>query len=211
MTEIKIKKIVIILGAVLACTAPYFHMIFPKKSVKIIALESRFNNEEITESQFNYQLSILKKEFKFIGFSSPRKFWFAIGKPIFMLYLGLFLFFIFPYINDTQLRGSTKILGILSTLSASYFIVWTLWYRGDFPRHWYYICIGLFSIASTFMAYAIINFRESLSIKISQLIRFISVDAYFKYIKHEDRDAYLQDSFTIYDQITKSKSYGSKK
>ncbi|VAW10395.1 hypothetical protein MNBD_BACTEROID03-2477 [hydrothermal vent metagenome] len=199
----KIVIVTLILGAVLACTAPFVHMLFPVKSNDIFALELQLENELIAQELFDIKLSELKKEQKFVGFSNQRTFWFAIGKPILILYVAIYLLFIYPSISDKYLQKSTKILAFLTTFITMYFIIWTLWYRADFPKQFYYLSIGIASVTGTFVAAMVIDYRQNLRLKIEKPIHFISIDAYTKYVQKDDRPDYMKDSYEVYDETIK--------
>jgi len=167
-------------------------------------LKRKFQDDSLSKSQFDVEYKSAKEEFKFFGFKSPRKFLYAIGRSVTIFYLGLYLMFTLSFINDPNLKRATVFLSFLATGIGIYFIIWAFWARGDFPKNWYYTLMVLSSILGAFIAYWLTNYRFSLKQKIEKLIRFISVDAYFKYVKQEDREEYIDDSFTVYDDITKS-------
>ncbi len=197
----KVKVIIIVLGAVLACSAPFVHMLFPKTPTELVTLRIQYDNNQILESEYKQKYEIFVEDNRLFGFPNARKFWYSIGKPILILYFAIYLLLIYPSISDRSLQKSTKILGLLSTFTATYFIIWTLWYKADFPKMLYYWSIGIASVTGTFVAAMVIDYRQNLRLKIEKLIHFISIDAYSKYIKKEDRPEYMKDSYEVYDEL----------
>ena len=59
------------------------------------------------------------------------------------------------------------------------------------------------SISTTVVAILLLKYRLGLQSRIEKLIHFISIDAYFKYIKQEDKPEYMKDSYEVYDEIIK--------
>jgi len=199
----KITFLILFLGAVLASTAPFLHMIYPKTPKQLVVLEETFSKGNISEKEYKLQRENLKEEIKLFGFRSARHFWFAIGRSITIFYLGIYLMFCTPFINEPSLQKITRLISFLTTGIGLYFMIWAFWPRGDFHKNLYYISMIIVSVFGTFVAYWLTNFRLELKRKIGTLIRFIAVDAYHKYVKKEDRDEYLQDSYSVYDEITK--------
>ncbi|UOB18617.1 hypothetical protein [Abyssalbus ytuae] len=140
----------------------------------------------------------LKESEKFIGFSNIRKFWFAIGKPITMLYYGFLLAYVTSYINDRTLKKAMYISSMILLLISIYFVTWTLWYRQDFPENLYYITIGVISVVSAFASYYLISHRNNLAIKIQYLVNFISKKIYTRYIADQDKKEFVNESLQLY-------------
>lgn len=203
LTTGKVKKYLLVLGAVLACSAPFIHMLFPKTNAKVVELRIDLDNGLITQESYDEKTAVLIQDARTFGFPNARKFWYAIGKPLLLLYVSFYLIFLYPLISDKVLKESTKIFSSLLCFVAFYFVVWTFWYRGDLPKPLYYAAIGIASIAGAGIANLTINYKYGLKLKIQLLIKFISVDAYDKYVKEEDREEYMDDSYTVYKEITK--------
>lgn len=191
-------------GAVLACTAPYVHMSFPKKSKSILALEQKFESGFISQYQYNEELPKLKEAQKVFGFSNSRRFWYAIGLPLTLFFFAILFLSLTELISEISMKKVCRFAALVLFFTSIYQIIWVLWPNQDLPKTAYHLSIITMSAMATFISHLLIKYRTGLKHKIGRLIRFISVDAYFKYINQEDRDEYLQDSFSVYDDITKS-------
>ncbi|MFD2188014.1 hypothetical protein [Aquimarina celericrescens] len=140
LQEIGISKfinLIIILGVIAGAIAPFLHILFPRESSE-----------------------------KIFGFPSMRVFLYSIGLPISLFILSLFIAFFANLIELKEYRKSMKIGSMCFLFTSSYFIIWTLWYRGDFNIYAYYSAMIL---ASLLASYAISTFLRSTTKKITQL------------------------------------------
>ncbi len=205
MIETKIKVIILILGAVFACTAPFIHVLYPKKSPQFKVLKQQLDDGKITQETYASKYKTLQKSKRFIGFTNIRKFWYAIGKPISMLYFALLLIYVYPFIIiDKKVK---RIVGgsiILFLFISMYFIVWTLWHRQDFPKELYYWAIGIVSIIGSMISIFIINYNKdkTMLMNLHSLMRFIVNDVKHKYVAEEDKARFVEDYM---DEIEKLK------
>ncbi len=194
MTGNKIRRIILILGAVFACTAPFIHILYPKTHPKFDIFDLQVQNQQISQEEYKTLVENLKNEEAFFGFKNKRLFWFVAGKPFAMFYFALLLIYVYPFISlDSDIKKAVRFSAILFTFISSYFIVWTLWYRGDFPQVTYYIAIGFVSILSTVVSMGLINHNRSMLKNIHSLLSFIVVDIKSKYISAEDKRSFIED------------------
>ncbi len=195
--------IFIILGAVIACSAPFLHKLAPKTSSKIKALEKSFKKGTIDEAYFNSELEILKEEFKTFGYSTPRKFWYVIGKPLTMLYFAFLLLFVYKDLNSAHLRKALYVSSLVLLYISTYNIIWAIWPGYDLPDSTYYFSMALMSLMATVLSLSWLKYRQSLKHKIGLLIDFILTDVYKKYIRKEHTPDYIEDSYSVFDKIRK--------
>ena len=178
-------------------------MLTPNKSRPIIDLEKELEQGGISQIHFDTRYQVLKEKQKFFGFSSPRRFWYAIGMPIMVLFFSLLFLNVSSLLPDRSIRKATRFASTIALFIALYFIIYVLWPGQDLPENIYYVSLVSVSVCATALGYFIVNNRFNLTLKIQKLIRFISVDTFVKYVKEEDKDDYLDDSFSVYDDITK--------
>lgn len=205
ITGVGVKSFLIMLGAVLACSAPYIHMFFPHKSESILVLEKKYEQGAILKTQYDTQLVQLKAEQSFMGFTNARRFWYAAGMPTTMFFFAILFLIASEAIGDRNIRRAIRFSSLVFFLISVYQLVWVLWPGQDLPKSMYHLAIAVMSVIATIICYLLTRYKLGLKTKIERLIRFISIEAYFKYIKQEDRQEYLQDSFSVYDEISKSR------
>ncbi len=205
MTGATVKSALIIIGAVLACTAPFVHITLPKKSPAIKALQLQADQGAISDSSYREELTKLKEQQKMLGFSSPRRFWYAMGLPITLFFFATLFLVVMDLISDRGIRAAVRFSGFILFFIAVYHLVWVLWPGQDLPKNLYHLSIAAMAMSAAFLAFAIISHRKGLRAKIERLIRFISIDSYDKYIKVEDRPEYMKDSYEVYDEILDKK------
>ncbi|WP_271784940.1 hypothetical protein [Aquimarina algiphila] len=197
----KIKIIIMIMGAVFACTAPFIHIFYPKKNAQFAVYEKQFEQRELSTEEYDLKVENLKASEKFIGFTNIRKFWYAIGKPIAMLYFSLLLVYIYPFIIlDKHIRWVASISASLFLFISIYFITWTLWPRQDFPKHLYYCAIGVVALVGTVISTLINSYHIKRQKNLHSWLYFVIRDIKQKYISAEDKEQFVRD-YT--DQIEK--------
>lgn len=198
-TNKKIISILLIIGAVFACTAPFVHKI--TNSTKNIALEKI--RKEYKEGKFNREVFIQKKRsVTYFGYSTLENFWYAIGKPITMLYFALLLMYASCFIKDTQFQKTFRGISLLGVFISFYFLIWAFWYRADFPKNMYFFAIGVVSILSTFFSYKLIASQ----INIIEIIHLLTNHIVFKGKKHvpdEKKGEYVKDYLKTFDKMMK--------
>jgi hypothetical protein len=196
MKGIKIHIIILILGAVFACAAPFLHMLYPKVNPQFAVLDQQLGNNVIAQDSYDLQYAALKESEKFVGFFTIRKFWYAIGKPISMFYFALLLIYVYPFVlmdkNVKRVVGSSIVLFLFISI---YFIIWALWHRKDFPRELYYWAIGVASIIGSMISIFIINYDKDKTMRsnVHMLLRFIVNDVKNKYVSEEDKTSFVED------------------
>ena len=200
---VKAKSLLIVIGAVLSCSAPFIHMLMQNESKEMTTLEIQLNDGEISKEYYDQTYPILKEKQKFFGFSSPRRFWYAMGTPITMLFFALLILTTAHLIGEQTVRKAIYFSSLILLFISTYHIVWVFWPRNDFPKNLYHLSIALMSISTTVVAILLLKYRLGLQSRIEKLIHFISIDAYFKYIKQEDKPEYMKDSYEVYDEIIK--------
>lgn len=201
MTGIRIRMIVLVLGAVFACTAPFIHIFYPKKHSDFARFEIQLEQKTIGEDEYALKVEALEASEKFIGFSNVRKFWYAIGKPIAMLYFAIMLVYIYPFIIlDKQVRWIVGISAFLFLFISLYFVTWTLWHRQDFPKQLYYWAIGLVALVGTGISVLINSYYIKRQKNLHAWLYFVIRDVKKKYISAEDKEQFIRD---YNDQIEK--------
>ncbi len=190
----KTNIIILIIGAVFACTAPFIHIFYPVKHANFEVYENQLQNNIISQADYDLKIEKLEKEESFVGFSNIRKFWYAIGKPITMLYFSLLLIYIEPFIMlDKHIKLLVRIAAALFVFISIYFITWTLWYRQDFPKTLYYLMIGLVSLMGSSLSILISNYNRKRQKNLHSLMNFIVIDVKKKYISAEDKKKFVED------------------
>jgi hypothetical protein len=173
-------------------------MLYPnEKNVALTELKDSYKKGEIDKESY----VIKKSELTYFGYTNKRKFWYAIGKPISMLYFSLMLLYSSFFISENVLKSTLKKISILGVSISFYFIVWAFWYRGDFPIHLYYIAIGAVSIFSTVVSYFVIKSRNSMIQKIRILTNHIVLRGK-KHVADENKKGYILDYMKTFKKIS---------
>jgi hypothetical protein len=195
--KIKIVSVIIIIGAVLACSAPFAHMFYPNtKNIELSKVKKEYKEKKIDRTTYIN----LKRDVTYFGYQNIRKFLYAIGKPISMLYFALLLLYSSFYIGEKQIKSIIRFGAILGVLVSFYFIVWAFWYRADFPVLWYYITIGVISISSTVMSYGLIKSRNSILSKIRLLTNHIVIKGK-RHVPDENKKEYIKDYLETFNKL----------
>ncbi len=200
-TGATVKSAFIMMGAVLACTAPFIHMTLPKKSPALVALQLKADQGSLETTFYEKELAKLKEAQKMMGFSSPRRFWYAIGLPITLFFFATLFLLIMDSVNDPSIVNAIRFSAFILLFIAIYHLVWVLLPGQDLPKNLYHLSIAGMSITAAFLAFSMVSHRKTLKSKIERLIRFISVESYDKYISIDDRPEYMKDSYEVYDEI----------
>ncbi len=187
------KTVVIIIGAILSCIAPFFHIVFPIVPDTVAAIEYKIEHSETYKPLFEKELILAKEEAKVMGFNSTRKFWYAIGKSITMFYFSFVIMLSLRSIGDKYMRKALQVSSIILMTIAVYFITWALWAAGDFPKTYYYIIIGVISILSTWMSFSLIQHFSRVQLMVKRLLDYIIIQIDDKYIPKDKKEAYLKD------------------
>lgn len=195
---IKLYSIVFFIGAVLSCTAPFIHIFYPNKAnLPLQALKKEYKAQKITRAVY-----ILKKqELTYFGYDNKTKFWYAIGKPIAMLYFSIALLYASFYIGHKTIRTNIRIVAISASLISFYFIIWAFWYRADLPKTLYYTAIGIISILATTATYGILKSRN----KLVKKIQLLTAHIVFKGKKHvapENKEGYTVDYMRTFKKLS---------
>lgn len=155
---IKIYSILLFIGVVFSCSAPFIHMFYKNTINKpLIELKKEYKAKKIERAEY-----ILKKsKITYFGYTNKRKFWYAIGKPIAMLFFSLILLYASAHIKTKEVKKNIQICFLLCSSTSFYFLIWAFWYRADFPEYLYYIAIGFCSVISSIIIY-LISEREKI-------------------------------------------------
>ncbi|WP_459212014.1 hypothetical protein [Aquimarina rhabdastrellae] len=118
----KVTSIILIVGAVIAITAPFLHIFFVKDSID-----------------------------KFFGFRNIRVFLYIIGQPIVIFVLSLFLSFISNFIENKDLKKIIRFSSYMFTAVAFYFLIWIFWNKQDLHAYIYYTAVIILSIIGSYI------------------------------------------------------------
>lgn len=153
----------------------------------------------------------LLSKYKYKGFNAYYLFLLNIGSSIMALVLCLLYFYtlINPVLSKSK-KIVFSIYGSLFLFTSSYFILHALYaervYSGDFPENWYlsimrYVPI-IVSLTIPILFYHYRTIEHNLKSVINKLIVFIGKSD--KYIDSDlKKKEHLEDSFKVYDEITK--------
>ena len=135
-------------------TAPMLHMVASNDVSEVyLDAKDKFKNKEISKSEYE----VIRREHTYFGYRSKRMLWYAIGMPLLLSYVSVLLLYVASKLEKILLRKIINIISICSSAVSFYFLIWALWYRADFPKHWYYISIGVLSLASVVIIKLIIK------------------------------------------------------
>ena len=198
LKKIKLSLIVIVLGAVFACSAPFLHMLYPNTNPDIAQLRTKLENKEISRVEYAVQ----RQQFTYFGYDTKTKFWYAIGQPLFVLYFSLIVLYATTYIVFDELKRALRVIAFIGTSISFFFIVWVFWLRRDFPVTAYYASMIIISVLSAYASYLLIVFRKSLLTRIKILTSFI-VGKGSSYVPKEDEEAYVRDYLKTFKKLLK--------
>ena len=138
-------------------TAPMLHMVASNDVSEVyLDAKDKFKNKEISKSEYE----VIRRENTYFGYRSKRMLWYAIGMPLLLSYVSVLLLYVASKLEKILLRKIINIISICSSAVSFYFLIWALWYRADFPKHWYYISIGVLSLASVVIIKLIIKLLQ---------------------------------------------------
>ena len=176
-TKKKTLLFLIIIGAVLGSIAPFVHIAFPKVNQEVKVLNTNFKNATISEKEFRTQKELLYKKYQVFGFSNIRRFAYAIGMPIAILFCSLLFFAISQFIFDQTAILGTLVAASIFLFTSLYFILWTIWpydsNRNDFSEGTYYIVMTLVSISVTVTCFLFIISKSNYDLKIKELVHLV--------------------------------------
>ncbi len=124
----KFINVFIILSVIIGAIAPFLHIFFSKESTD-----------------------------KIVGFNNMRSFLFAIGLPVSLFVISLFVAFMSNLLELRAYKKSIQVSSLVFISIALYFIIWTFWYRDDFDIYLYYTFIGVISISSAYVIYNLLK------------------------------------------------------
>ncbi len=176
------------------------------KQYQEVKENSRQNLKEYTKKKKQ-----LLAKYKYKGFNAYYFFLFAIGTPIMALVLSFLFFYILMNPVTSMLKKFVfSIFGSLFLFTSSYFVLHAMFaeqvYNGDFPEDWYLTIIRYVPILISFtiplLFYHYQTIEQNLKKAINNLIVFIAQSD--KYIEtDEKKKQHLEDSFEVFDEITK--------
>lgn len=195
--NIKVVPLILFMGAILACSAPFIHIFYPNtKNVRLEEVKKKYKEKELTREQYIEQRIAVT----YFGYQNMRKFWYSIGKPLSMVYFSFLLMYSSFYINEKQLKKAIQLGSFMAALVSTYFIIWAFWYRADFEEHLYFIAIGIISILSTATSFRIIKQRNSILDKIRILTNHIVFKGK-KHVPQENKKEYVKDYLETFNKI----------
>ncbi len=200
VSQFKLKYVIIALGVVLAGTAPFVHMLFPKYSPEQTIVIEKTKNGEITHEEYE----IIKKEWRksHFGFKTTRNLLNALGFPTSVLIISLIFLSSIVHINHKETRITLIVSASLLLAIAFYFIIWVFFPRGDLPKPAYYVALATGAITSTVISYFFIAQNKVLVYidNFRKLTRFIYV-VKDKYVPEDAKDEYVEDIIKVTDTL----------
>ncbi len=123
---------------------------------------------------FHKKRNALKKEYSYLGYSSYRYFLYAIGLPVFALFISLLLLvFIFNPAHVKDLKYF-YLIGVFACIYvACFWVSHTFLTRTDFPKWTYSGSVNLIALTSTALLFVLIRFFSSRHNKLKILINWI--------------------------------------
>jgi hypothetical protein len=137
-----IKIISLVIGAVIAFTAPFIHMCFDKSS-----------------------------EVEVFGYYNARMFCYAIGIPVTLFFSALFVSFSSMFIHIKIFRKIMFIISYMILSISIYYIIWSIWARKDFPKPYYYTSIIILSLISSYLLFFLIKRTTKNTVRLSNIAR----------------------------------------
>ncbi len=209
-TGIKLKTLLILICAVFAFTAPFIHIFYPKIDANLVKeeaiLSTLLDADIISQEQYDICYKEAKNNCKVFGFNNIRKFWYAAGKNICMLFFSLVLMYASFFINDREVKKIAFICSFLFMGISVYFVIWVFWWDSDFPKYVYYTAIAVASLLSTTMCYFVLgHFNKILKYlyNIRKLTDFLIGDVEKKYVDKKKSKDYTIDVVNVLDSLEK--------
>ncbi|PKH49512.1 hypothetical protein CXF68_01880 [Tenacibaculum sp. Bg11-29] len=197
INKVKISAAILVIGAVLACSAPFVHIMFPNtKNTQLEQVKKDYKLGKLERKEYITR----KREVTYFGYTNLRKFWYSTGKPISMLYFSILILYSSFYINVKEIKNALRIASTLAILISFYFIIWAFWYRADFPEELYYLVIGIVSILSTVVSYNMIKSRNQILNKIKLLTNHIVLKGK-NHVPNENKKEYVKDYLKTFEKL----------
>lgn len=168
---------ILIIFSVLGASAPFTHILFPKKAQEKIELEKAYDSGNISKDYYLMKRKELKKRYKFAGFTNVRRFMYAFGLPVALFFCSLTLLYSSKYITDSKIKKGILFSYYCFHFTALYFMSWTLWaYKkgSDLPIELYYLSLIFISVLISISNYYLINGRISIRERLLQNIRLLT-------------------------------------
>ncbi len=162
-----------------------------KKTPEVVQIEQQIKREG-ENAELNQKLERAKLDSRYFNFPTMRRFWYNAGKPITMIFFGIVLMYILPSVIDKNAKTITLMISLLLIGIGSYFLIWCIWIKKDFPTTLYYYGIIIMSIISPFLAYYLINYKKGLRTIIRNLFDFIIIDINDKFISEDQKRDYVR-------------------
>ncbi|WP_146052815.1 hypothetical protein [Aquimarina sp. I32.4] len=160
----------------------------------------------ITKMQYDICYKEAKNSYKVFGFTNIRKFWYAAGRSICMFFFSFILMYVTFFINEKEVKRIATVCAFLFMGISTYFIIWSFWWRQDFPKLAYFIAIGVVSLLSTIMSYFILGHSNKILIYLSnihKLTDFLISDVREKYVDKKKNKDYTIDVVDVLDSLDK--------
>jgi hypothetical protein len=185
----RLKTLFILVWAIFAFTAPFIHIFYPKKDPGLIkkeaVLAAKLESNSINKEQYDIWYQEVKNSYKVFGFTNIRKFWYAAGRSISMFFFSFIMMYVTFFITEKEVKRIATVCAFLFMGISTYFIVWSFWWRQDFPKLAYFIAIGVVSLLSTLITYFIMGHSNKILIYLSnihKLTDFLTRDVEVKYV-----------------------------
>ncbi len=204
------KTLFILITAIFACTAPFIHIFYPKVDTEFAFEQANlldmFETNAISKEQYEICLIEAENSAKVFGFTNIRKFWYAAGKNICLLFSSFILMYISFFITDIYVKKIATACSFMFMGISGYFVIWVFWWDSDFPSIVYHICIVLLSVVLTLISYILLKHFNTLYKYIRntyKLTDFILDDIDVKYIDKNKSKDYTIDIVNVLDSLEK--------
>lgn len=125
----------------------------------------------------------------FAGFKDFRRFVYAIGQPISILFFSIFVLVVSDYCNK-EIKRLLSLFSLPFIVTSVFNIIWVFYYDPDLPTWAYYSIITVASIMITFAIWSFYSYKESIESKFVKTINYIlynRAETVFPLVKEEDQ------------------------
>lgn len=166
--EIKVLPLLLVfIVSLFFLSSPFIHMAYNDKPLeKYVEGKAMFKKGEISAIEYEQ----IRSENTYFGYKTKRKFLYAIGKPMLLIFISLLMLYTSMKLKEKYIKQIVKYISVISSMISFYFLIWAFWYRADFPKNLYYISIGVLSVFSVFILYKTFQLLEYLKYKKEQRI-----------------------------------------
>lgn len=167
----RVKIILIIIGALtfIGDSAPYVHLAFPVKANEIIQLEQQYDQRLISQSSFNQKRTVLKEKYEVFGFSTLRRFLFAIGVAVSVFCVASVFFIGLLVYENTIIKKALFISAISFLINGIYYMSWVFWENPDLPMWLYHLILLGITLLISFGLYNLYKYLTNITSSIQVL------------------------------------------